>query len=56
VDVKRISVLVVFWLAFVAFIGPALISHRSYELPIVGLALACLGAWGTYRILKRNPQ
>ena len=53
---KQIAV-VVFWLAFVAVIGPALISHASYELPLAGLALAAIGAWATYRVFfKREVQ
>lgn len=50
------AVVVGFWLAFVAFIGPALVSHRSYELPIFALVLAAVGAWATHRIFKRESQ
>lgn len=46
---KRIGV-VVFWLVYGTVLGPALISHASYELPIAGLALALAGAWVTRRV------
>lgn len=52
---KQIAVCV-FWAAFVSFVGPALISHPSYELPIAGLALTVGGLWATYLVFIKRAK
>ena len=50
---KQIAV-VAFWIVYAGVLGPVLISHSSYELPIAGLALAVAGAWATYHVFFKR--
>lgn len=47
---KKQAAVFVFWGLYIACLGPLLISHKSYELPIAGALLAAAGAWATYRV------
>lgn len=48
---NRVLAALAFWLGFLSFVGPALISDDSYELPIAGALLAVAGVWATYRFV-----
>lgn len=48
---NRVTAAVLFWLLYLTVIGPFLISHASYELPIAGAVLGVAGLWATYRFV-----
>lgn len=48
---SRVIAAAAFWLGFLGVVGPTLISHPSYELPIAGAVIGVAGVLATYRFV-----